>query len=154
MKERVISQSSRLQRNRPSNCDRCNGAGWQRTLLRRISTESIAYLLNFFFEKNFLFSPLFYRFPKFDWKLYFKFISKQRYTFHSFDREEEEEERWNPFIIPFRGIGGICCFENLKPKDRYRVNFQVKCWRQKGAEGRKSETAGWMGHWWGKLGWL
>lgn len=54
MKERVISQSSRLQRNRPSNCDWCNGADRQRTLFAfrctytchtRISIESIAYLL-------------------------------------------------------------------------------------------------------------
>lgn len=33
MKEQVISQSSRLQRSRPSNCDWCNGADWQETIL-------------------------------------------------------------------------------------------------------------------------
>lgn len=140
MKERVISQSSRLQRNRPSNCDWCNGADRQRTLFAfrctytchtRISIESIAYLLIRARARNIECS--FFRFfftdfqtIKFDEKFYLSRIFAKK---HDLDRAafyfHRRTNYFDRITFPFRGTKIIIIIYQYVFETSFSVYFKL-----------------------------
>lgn len=169
MKERVISQSSRLQRNRPSNCDWCNGADRQRTLFafrcthtrhtraspRRINPICLlirARNVERSFDQIFFSPPLSgcYYYLSINTPFIFRFRTEKesnekiREKKRKKEKKRKGDEGMDPPCSSRIGIG-LCCFAFN------HHDFQVKCWRRKpaydeGEGGRKSETPGWMGH--------